>query len=337
MLTARRDPPFHADASDRSRPTHNIDLMTRHGASSHGRFMTGLQLIGSILAIPLGLASGYSIYYSNFSTQAQCQNLRSNIVSMLDKNADATTLRMLVRRDVAMFETTCGSVDPEAVAAFKNLLASAHPAAPAHPALPPQKVAHEHRTRPLHETAKPAPAKAVEANPARVKAVETKPVPAKAVEAKPVPPKATEMKPAPPKAAEAKPEQDAAGISDAKWVASVRDALIHAPEPQAETADTVEAPASTPVQAAAPARAEREASAPVPSPAPPPAPAVAPALPPAASIAAAPVPASPADHPVPPAAIPDSVPTPAAETEKPAPSGIRRAIAEIPLLGRLAK
>jgi hypothetical protein len=310
MLTARRDPPFHADAHDRSRPTRDIDLMAARPASGHTRFMAALQMIGSVLAIPLGLASGYSIYYANFSTEAHCQNLRANIVSMLDKNADATTLRMLVRRDVATFETTCGSVDPEAVAAFKNLLASAHPAAPAHPAPPPQKVAHE-PARPLHEAPKPAPAKAVEAKPVQ---------------------RETEV--------EAKPVQRDAEISDAKWVASVRDALIQAPEPRA---DTVELPAEVPVpvQSAAPGHAPRETQAPALSLAPPAAEpqAVAPALPPAASIAAAPVPASPADHPVPPAAIPDSppVPTAAAETEKPAPSGIRGAIAKIPLLDRLVK
>jgi hypothetical protein len=300
MLTARRDPSFHPDALDRSRPTHEIDLMARHPAPSHSRFMTALQMIGSVLAIPLGLASGYSIYHSNFSTEAQCQSLRASIVSMLDKSADASTLRMLVRRDVATFETTCGSVDPEAVAAFKNLLASGTPAAPPRPVAPAKQVTRE-PVRPPQEAAKPAPAKAVEA----------------------------------------KPVQRDAAVSDAKWVASVRDALIHAPEPQSDAdaaADTAEAPAAAPaaVPSIAPIRAPSAAQAPALSPAPPPA---APALPPAASIAAAPVPASPVDHPVPPAAIPDPAPMPAAaaEIQKPAPSGIRGAIAEIPLLGRLVK
>lgn len=314
MLTARRDPSFQADALDRSHSTRDIDLMAGRPAPSHSRFMTALQMIGSLLAIPLGLASGYSIYHSNFSTEAQCQNLRANIVSMLDKSADASTLRMLVRRDVATFETTCGSVDPEAVAAFKNLLASGDRTAPARPAPPPQRVAHE-PARPLHEAAKPAPA------------------PAKAAEAKPVP-----------AVAEAKPAQGEADVSDAKWVASVRDALIHAPAP-APRADTVELPADVPspapVQPAVPVHAPRDIQTPALSLAPPAAEphAVAPALPPAASAAAAPEPASPSDHPVPPAAIPDPVPTPAvaAAPQKPARSGIRGAIAEIPLLGRLVK
>jgi hypothetical protein len=217
---------------------------------------------------------------------------------MLDKSADASTLRMLVRRDVATFETTCGSVDPEAVAAFKNLLASGDRAAPARPAAPPQPVAHE-PARPLHEAAKPAPAK---------------PVPA---------------------ITEAKSAQRDAGVSDAKWVASVRDALIHAPAPQAELVEVPTA-ASAPAQPTEPIRAPRETPAPAMSLAPPPA---APELPPAASIAAAPAPAPLADHPVPPAAIPDPAPMPAtaADSQKPAPSGIRGAIADIPLLGRLVK
>jgi hypothetical protein len=117
MLVARRDPPFHAGAHEASPP------LGVHAAPHQPRFMTVLQVIGSLLAIPVGLASGYSIYHANFSDEARCQGLRANIVSMLDKSADASTLRMLVRRDVMAFETSCGTVDPDAVAAFKTLLA----------------------------------------------------------------------------------------------------------------------------------------------------------------------------------------------------------------------
>ena len=59
-----------------------------------------LQVVGSLLAIPVGLASAYSIYRANFSADTTCQTLRANIVSMLDKSVDAGTRRMLVRRDV---------------------------------------------------------------------------------------------------------------------------------------------------------------------------------------------------------------------------------------------
>jgi len=303
MLTARRDPLLHPGAQDHAHSARDAHIMAGYPVPGSSRFMTAVQMIGTVLAIPLGLASGYSLYHSNFSTEAQCQSLRTNIVSLLDKSADASTLRMLVRRDVATFENTCGSVDPDAVAAFKTLLASGKPApkaAPAHAAAPAKQIAHE-PAKPLQEAAKPAPAK--------------------------------------PAVAEANPAPRDAAVSDAKWVASVRDALIHAPVPQA---DLAEAPAAAPapVPPTAPVHAPRETQAPALSLAPPAAEpnAVAPALPPAASVAAAPTPASLSDHPVPPAAIPDPAPMPAAaETEKPAPSGIRGAIAEIPLLGRLVK
>ena len=82
-----------------------------------------VQIVGSLLAVPLGLASGYSIYRANFSPETTCQALRTNIIGMLDKNVDATTRRMLVRRDIEAFEQNCGAVDPDAHAAFKTLLA----------------------------------------------------------------------------------------------------------------------------------------------------------------------------------------------------------------------
>ena len=96
----------------------------RRDAPRFAGLMTGLQIAGSLLALPVGLASGYSIYHANFSAEAQCQSLRGNIVSTLDKSADASTLRMLVRRDVAAFEASCGDVDPDAVAAFRTLFAA---------------------------------------------------------------------------------------------------------------------------------------------------------------------------------------------------------------------
>ncbi len=95
-----------------------------------------LQIVGSLLAIPVGLASAYSIYRVNFSVETTCQSLRANIISMLDKSVDAGTRRMLVRRDVETFEQTCGSVDPDATAAFKSLLATEKPAVTAVPAAP---------------------------------------------------------------------------------------------------------------------------------------------------------------------------------------------------------
>ncbi len=298
MLTARRDPLLHPGAPDTAHAAH-----PGHAAHSPGftRFMNFLQVAGSLLAIPLGLASGYSIYHANFSAEASCQSLRTNIISMLDKSADASTLRMLMRRDVADFETACGAVDPDAVKAFKTLLASGKNAVPAPE---PVKQAAPAPVRHVKEMAKRAPAKA-------------------------------------PPAVEAKPARRDSAASDAKWVASVREALIHTPDAETETAKAPAVlPAQPPVAArpvTPPAAAPRATPAAPVSLAPPTAARTeqaAPALPPAASVAAAPKPAP--DHPVPPAAIPDAAPpppaaAPAAKQSHP----IRDAIAEIPLLGRM--
>jgi hypothetical protein len=135
MLMATRDPSLHPGAQ-----------VAPPAGAGFTRLMNMLQVAGSLLAIPVGLASGYSIYHANFSVEARCQGLRGNIVSMLDKSADAATLRMLIGRDVAAFERTCGAVDPDAVAAFKTLMTAGKPAAPhavaqSAPAKPPAKQA----------------------------------------------------------------------------------------------------------------------------------------------------------------------------------------------------
>jgi hypothetical protein len=138
MLVATRDPPLHSGAHHVSR---SPGPQGAHAAPGVTRLMTALQVVGSLLAIPVGLASGYSIYHANFSPEARCQSLRANIISMLDKSADASTLRVLVHRDVGAFESSCGAVDPDAVAAFKTLLAGGKttaPTAPAGAAAPPQ-------------------------------------------------------------------------------------------------------------------------------------------------------------------------------------------------------
>jgi hypothetical protein len=82
MLVATRDPPpnpgphNHGSASPAGHaPAH---------AAPHGsRLMFLLQLAGSMLAIPVGLASAYSIYHANFAPETTCQNLRANIVAMI--------------------------------------------------------------------------------------------------------------------------------------------------------------------------------------------------------------------------------------------------------------
>ncbi len=315
MLVARRDPPLHSGEYDGSR-------MRGHG---HSRFMTAVQVISTLVAIPVGLASVYSIYRSNFTAEARCETLRGNIVSMLDKSTDASTLRMLVRRDVVTFETSCGAVDPDAVKAFKTLLAAK--AAPkvepmAAPAEPPKQVVHEPVQKPV-EVAKPA-------------------APAKAAPVAPV----IEVKPVEARPAEPKPVRRDAETSDANWINSVREALTHAP---AEQDQAVKAPAGTPTQPAEtnvqpspapavvqppPAQARVVPEAPVAPPVSLAAP-VAPALPEPVPISAAPAPAPATNHPVPPGSIPDAQAS-AQSAAKPAEQASGHSwLTKIPLLNRV--
>ena len=118
MLVAKRDP-FHPGAHDASFRIRAPPRMPGSAAPRLARAMSALQIVGTLLAIPVGIGSAYSMYRANFSVEATCQSLRANIVVMLDKSVDASTRHMLVRRDVEAFEHSCGAVDPDATAAFK--------------------------------------------------------------------------------------------------------------------------------------------------------------------------------------------------------------------------
>jgi hypothetical protein len=288
MLVATRDPmPQHGRHDASAQPN-----AAAHHGSRIGRLMLLMQLAGSALAIPVGLASGYSIYRANFSPETACQTLRSNIVSMIDKQIDASTRRMLVRRDVEEFEKTCGTVDPDAETAFKALLASGPP-----PAAAPTTQTVQPLALPAQEWKRPEPAHAMRAPAKEAKeAKETKDVREPAREARVQP-------------------SDAAG--DARWLDAVRHALTAHQIERAATEATVKPLAPPPVTHLAPVSAAPVTGAPVavtseataiPAPlttAPAPA---APTLPPPASIgASAPTPSAlraDADHPVPPASIP---------------------------------
>ena len=325
MLVARRDPPLNGDYE------HPRGHGYFHGHHS-SRFMTAVQVIGTLVGIPVGLASVYSIYHSNFTVEARCETLRGGIISMLDKSADASTLRMLVRRDVVTFETNCGSVDPDAVKAFKALLAEKSPA-----------------TAPVARTV-PAPTPAPKAEPQQA-AREAHPPSEPVKQATPVKvaPSAPEVN-----AVEAKPVRRDVETSDANWISSVRDALIHAPAHDDAAAVAPPAPAQTdqpqparteavhePSPAHATPRVVHEAPASVP-PAPqqarvtpdtPPvslAPPAAPALPDPVPVGRAPAPTPAADHPVPPGSIPEAQ-AEAKPAEKPGHSWM----ADIPILNRV--
>jgi hypothetical protein len=318
------------------------------------RVVSSVQVVSTLLAVPLGLASGYSMYKANFAIDTTCQNLRAGIIAMLDKNVDAATRRMLVRRDVATFEQTCGGVDPDAHAAFKVLLAEPPAPSAATPklraALPAADVAR--KAEPKAETAKAEVKSAPKAEAKTEAKAESKAKPEAKVEAKaePKPEPKSEARPAvaekqPAAIVAAAPPVDAEAAqreSDMRWLASVRQALVtHGPE-KAET-NAVE-PAKAESILAKPAQSETLAVA---RPAQPPvqlqpawnvpAPVVA-----GAPAVEPPAPAHASDHPVPPAPIPGTTlaPTPVsgdsnAAGEESSGSKIGSWIAQIPLVGRV--
>lgn len=316
MLVARRDP-FHPGAHD---------APFAHDGPGGGtprlaRTVSLLQVVGSLLAIPVGLASAYSIYRANFSVETTCQSLRADIIAMIDKRLDAGTRRVLVGRDVERFEQTCGSIDPDATAAFKTLLTTekshavaAKPAAaapaPAQIVTPPAKVAQP----PVKQVVRKA-----EAHPQEIDKI--------------------------PAAAWPGSERREPGVSDSQWLDAVRQALVthESHETRHEAAKAVEAsvaPAAPP-PVLRPAVRETAVAAPAPAPLAPPvvtpvvAPATAPTLPPPAAVAA---PATPrkadGDHPVPPGAIPDPAEAANADANDHR-SRVRRWIAKIPLMGNV--
>jgi hypothetical protein len=310
MLVARRDPPFHVDARD-SAPT---DFETRSKPPKVVRFVTVVQMIGSLLAVPVGIGSAYTFYRANFSPETTCQSLRNGIIAMLDKGVDASTRRVLVRRDVETFEKTCARVDPEATTAFKTLLAaersSASLAAPA-----PKAQSNDSAPKEQVHKAEPRP----------------QPVPKQAV---------TNVQP--PAAQSTRKEP----VSDTQWLDAVRQALVTHQE-NARPAESLRArPAAPP--SIRPAQREVEPTAPVVAPAPAAsvatstsaAPAAAPVLPPPVAVVPPPaqqnaVRTQDPDHPVPPQSIPDAPEVAAAETkaDEPGRSKIGKWISAIPLLG----
>ncbi len=307
MLVARRDPPFHVDAHDDA-PAH-YGTYSQVKAPRIVRFVTAIQMIGSLVAVPVGIASAYSFYRANFSPETTCQNLRSGIVAMLDKSVDTATRRILVRRDVEAFEKTCGSVDPEATAAFKTLLAADKApvpvAAAAEPGIrkTPREVAPKeliHKVEPHQQSvARQAPS-----NPA--------------------------------------PEIETArrdpAVSDAQWLDAVRAALV-THKAQIQSTDSAKAKVAPASAAVAPSNAPDAAPPVVTQTSVATAPPAVPALPPPISVAPPPQQAD-ANHPVPPGSIPDapsSTNTELANVDEHHRSRIGKWISGIPLLGSIVE
>ena len=320
MLVATRDPMPAPGAHDgSSRPPH----IPAHSRSS--RFMTAMQIAGSVLAIPVGLASAYSVYRANFSVDTTCQTLRANIISMLDRKLDPTTQRMLVRHDVETFEKTCRSVDPDAEAAFRTLLAigkgaPASVAAPVkHVEVPARLEPKAAKAQPAHEAPKLELRATVPAEPVKGHAREAAREPAKIVpketakdvshpSAKELPKdaKAEVKEQGKPAVAEIAPSQQHDPATDAQWVDAVRSALTAHSEQAAEAAQGVRGAPPHPlgeIASAPPAVRAPVAAVPATD--------AAPALPPPTQVGdpdrslAAATPAAKPDHPVPPGSIPD--------------------------------
>jgi hypothetical protein len=299
MLVARRDPPFHVDARDPA--SAGFDGNPSVKAPPVLRVVTAIQMVGSLLAVPVAVGSAYTFYRANFSPETTCQGLRSSIIALLDKGVDASTQRLLVRRDVETFEKTCAVVDPEATAAFKSLLAAEKVAAPAAAAPPAAK-----------EAAPKEPVRKAEPRPQAA-------------------PKPAVTAAQPPAAQSARKEP----VSDTQWLDAVRQALTT----HQEASRPVESTKSrlVPPPSARPVQRDAETAVAVPTPALP----AAPALPPPVTVAPAPAQQNAtgtqdADHPVPPESIPDAAQFAAAEAKADEDSGrskIGKWISAIPLLG----
>ncbi|MFA6265105.1 MAG: hypothetical protein WC670_05235 [Pseudolabrys sp.] len=332
-VAVRREPTFHAVGhSDDGRhaagaahapagPGHAIHPVKP--ASGFTRFISGFQAISTLIGVPLALASGYSLYRTNFAPDATCSNLRASIVSMLDKNVDAATRRMLVKRDIEAFEQSCGAVDPDAHAAFKSLLAvdKAVAAVPAAKAVVPPKPVQAAQAPVVHaplakDVAKDTSKDTTKDSSKDVAKAELRPA---IIEKKPVavaPPAAA----APAEAIAADSAADEPRMSDTRWLDAVRQALV---EPADETKELAAVPAQAalkPAMVEAVGAEHRKAEPVVPSK--PGEPVLQPAwqvsrspaasvnaspdaspLPPGVDVAAPPAPSN-DDHPVPPGVVP---------------------------------
>jgi hypothetical protein len=230
MLTATRDDGPHAHAVHYGPHTPPRSLAAR--------FTGAIQLVGSLVGIPLALIGGYSTYHATFSPEGRCQALRANIVSMLDKKTDATTLRLLVQKDVVTFEQECGAVDADAATAFKNLLASEKAPAVAHRVAPPAKIEKAEKVEAVMAQP-PAKAEKVEKHePVKREAVK-RDVPAKEVVSRETANKEVAVKEAPAKEAIIKlepPKQQLGAPPQPLVVPPVAAEKVAAPPPVAEKA-----------------------------------------------------------------------------------------------------
>ena len=62
------------------------------------RLTTTVRLCGVLLALPVGAAGLYAAWQTTLSVEASCRNLRTSIVSVLERNADEKVKRALVHK-----------------------------------------------------------------------------------------------------------------------------------------------------------------------------------------------------------------------------------------------
>jgi hypothetical protein len=86
------------------------------------KLTTYLQIAGALLGIPAAAAGSYSVYRNYFTPDVACQNLRSAIVTIMEKNVSDETKRGLLRKDVAEFDKKCSEFDPDSQAIFQAAL-----------------------------------------------------------------------------------------------------------------------------------------------------------------------------------------------------------------------
>ena len=232
------------------------------------RFTGSVQVLGSFVGIPLALLGGYATYSSNFSVEAKCQSLRTSIVSMLDKKADPSTLRLLMQRDVAAFQRECGEAErpPAAWPAKIETKTETVKAAPVKVEPAPKADASVKAEAPK----KPQPAPVIvkrDADKAVAPVSKPEPKPANLAVAKPVEQPEPKLETPPLKQVEhPEPVRVEASLSradgeqaDSVWIASVREALREAAaRPPAESQAEVAAPMPPPVVVAAPPRLVRD-------------------------------------------------------------------------------
>src|SRR5947208_13457272 len=81
-----------------------------------------------VCAAASGMSAGDLRYCS---TDVTCHKLRSDIVSIMEKNVAPETKRSLLKKDVTEFDTLCGDADPEARIIFQAAITE-HPADATH-------------------------------------------------------------------------------------------------------------------------------------------------------------------------------------------------------------